>query len=76
MADENLKNKTKKGIYWTFFNQLVINGFSFVVGVVMARHLSPSDYGITALPAVLIDIANVFIYGGLSTALVRKPEIS
>lgn len=76
MADENLKNKTKKGVYWTFFNQLVINGFSFVVGVVMARHLSPSDYGITALPAVLIDIANVFIYGGLSTALVRKPEIS
>lgn len=72
---EDLKKKTKKGIFWTFFNSIANNGLSFVVGVIMARLLSPSDYGITALPAVFIVVANVFITGGLDSAMIRKQEL-
>lgn len=75
MPEESLKSKTKKGIYWTFFNQFANNGLQFVVGVIMARILSPSDYGITALPAVFMVVANVFIEGGFGSAMVRKPEL-
>lgn len=73
---ENLKHKTKKGIYWTFFNSFCNNGLSFIVGVIMARLLSPSDYGITALPAVFIVVANVFITGGFDSAMIRKKELT
>lgn len=76
MPEEGLKYKTKKGIHWTFFNQLCTNGLQFIVGVVMARLLSPSDYGITALPAVFIAIALVFIESGFNSAMVRKPTLN
>ena len=48
----------------------------FVVGIFMARMLSPSDYGITALPAVFLAIASVFIDGSFAAALIRKKELS
>lgn len=76
MSEENLKYKTKKGIHWTFINQLCTNGLQFLVGVVMARLLSPSDYGVTALPAVFIAIALVFIESGFGSAMVRKQQLS
>ena len=51
-------------------------GMTFIVGIFMARALSPEDYGITALPAVFMAIAGIFISGGFGTALIRKPEVS
>ena len=76
MAEESLKHKTKKGIYWTFFNQFATNGLTFVVGAIMARILSPTDYGIAAIPSIFIVIANVFIDAGFTSAMVRKPKLS
>lgn len=73
MAD-TLKQQTKKGLYWTFFNQFANYGMNFCVGIVMARLLSPSDYGITALPAVFMAVAGILQSGGLSDALVRKTD--
>ena len=57
---ENLKQQTKRGLYWSFFNQFANYGMQFCVGIVMARLLSPSDYGITALPAVFMAVAYIF----------------
>lgn len=71
----NLKQQTKKGLYWSFFNQFANYGTQFCVGIVMARLLSPSDYGITALPAVFMAVAGIFQSGGLYSALVRKPDL-
>ena len=48
----------------------------FIVGIFMARLLSPSDYGITALPAVFMAVAGVFISGGFGSALVRKENLT
>ena len=39
--EDNLKGKTKKGLYWSFFNQFANYGMQFCVGIVMARLLSP-----------------------------------
>ena len=76
MSEENLKHKTKVGLYWSFFNQFANNGLQFVVGIVMARLLSPEDYGITALPAVFMAIAGTLMDAGFSSAMVRKPELT
>lgn len=75
MSEQNLKDKTKKGLYWSFFNQFSTNGIQLIIGIVMARLLSPSDYGITAIPAVFMSIAGVFVGGGFSDALIRKTEL-
>ena len=76
MPEESLKYKTKKGLYWKFFDMCANYGMTFIVGIFMARALSPEDYGITALPAVFMAIAGIFISGGFGTALIRKPEVT
>jgi len=76
MAEESLKYKTKKGIYWTFLNQFANDGLAFFVGIVMARILSPEDYGITALPSVFLAVAGVLIKSGFGAALIRKPNLT
>ena len=76
MAEESLKYKAKKGLYWKFFDQFMNYGMQFIVGIFMARMLSPSDYGITALPAVFMAVSGVFISGGFGSALVRKESLS
>lgn len=76
MTNSDLKNKTKKGLYWTSINQFANYGMQFVIGLVLARLLSPEDYGITAIPAVFMSIAGVLIDSGFSNAMVRKPELT
>ena len=76
MSQDNLKYQTKKGLYWKFAEQFSNYGIQFIVGIFMARMLSPEDYGLTALPAVFMAISGIFVSGGFGTALVRKPELT
>lgn len=72
MDDSNLKNKIFSGLIWKFAERILAQGVSFIVSVVLARMLLPSDYGIVALILVFINIANVFVTSGFSTALVQN----
>lgn len=76
MAEQDLKHKTKKGLYWKFIDQLANQIMQFGVAIVMARLLSPEDYGITALPAVFMAVAGIFMDSGFGAALTRKPNIT
>ena len=75
MSQDNLKYQTKTGLYWKFAEQFSNYGIQFIVGIFMARMLSPEDYGLTALPAVFMAISGIFVSGGFGTALVRKPDL-
>ena len=75
MAEENLKFKTKKGLYWKFADIMANQGMQFIVGIFMARMLSPEDYGITAIPAVFMAIAGIFANAGFGQAMVSKQEL-
>ena len=72
----DLKYKTKVALYWKFFEQFSLYAMQFVIGIVMARLLSPSDFGIAALPTVFLSIAQVFIDGGFALALIRKSDVT
>lgn len=76
MSGADLKGKTRTGLYWTTLNQLSNYGIQFLIGIVMARLLSPEDFGISVLPAVFLAIAAVFIDCGFSSAMVRKPDLT
>lgn len=54
MSENNLRAQTKAGLYWKFAEKYTLYGVNFVIGIVMARLLSPSDFGISALPAVFL----------------------
>lgn len=73
---ESLKKKTVKGVAWTSLDQVATLGFGFVIGVILARLLSPSDYGMLAMIAVFNAIAFAFINSGFGNALIRKPDLT
>lgn len=75
MADD-LKNKTVKGVSWSFVEQILTRGANFIIGVILARLLTPTDYGLVGMIGVFIAVSQIFIDGGLSSALIRTKEPS
>ena len=73
---ESLKKKTIKGVAWTSIDQVATLGLAFIIGVILARILSPSDYGLLAMIAVFNAISFAFLDSGFGNALVRKPKIT
>lgn len=71
---EITKNKVISSIIWKFLERGGVQGIQFVLSIVLARLVSPSDYGIIALLLVFIQIATVFIQNGFNTALIQKKE--
>lgn len=60
---------------WKVFEQFSAKGITMIVSIVLARILSPSDYGLLALTAVFTNLSDILIDGGFSTALVQKKEV-
>ena len=59
---------------WRFAERCGAQGVSFIVSLVLARLLTPNDYGIVALMSVFISILGVFIDSGFSSALIQKKD--
>lgn len=68
----NLKKDTLKGVKWTAIEKISLQGIQFVIGLVLARLLMPSDFGIVGMLAIFISISQTFVDGGFSNALIRK----
>lgn len=73
---ESLKEKSIKGVSWSFVEQILTRGVNFVVGIILARLLSPNDYGLIGMLAVFLAISQLFIDGGLASALIREKDAS
>ncbi len=69
---EDLKHKTIKGVSWSLVEQILTRGANFVIGIILARLLTPTDYGLVGMIGVFIAFSQVFIDGGLSNALIRS----
>ena len=74
MTEESLKNKTIKGVAWSGIDNVTQYGVSFVVSIVLARLLSPDDYGLIGIIAIFTAVCSTFIYAGFGSALVRKKD--
>lgn len=70
-----LKQKTIHGVGWSFLDNISSAGITFLVGLVLARLLTPEQYGIMAMIAIFIAISNSIIDSGFSNALIRKPNV-
>lgn len=74
MAEESLKNKTVKGVAWSGIDNIAQFGVSFIVSIILARLLSPDDYGLLGIIAVFTAVCNAIINGGFTIALIRKKD--
>lgn len=70
----NIKSETVHGVKWTAINTFANTGFGFLLGIVLARLLTPTDYGTVGMMGIFLAIANVLVDSGFSTALIRKKD--
>lgn len=71
---ETIKNKAIKGAGWSFADSILGQGVMFIVGLVLARLLTPEDYGLLAYLTIIISISNSIVDSGFSNALIRKKD--
>ena len=70
----SLKQKTVSGLIWSFVDTLASQGISFIISIILARLLSPSEFGLIGMITIFIAISQSFINSGFSNALIRKKD--
>ena len=74
MTEGSLKKKTVKGVGWSAIDNVVQTGVTFVVSIILARILTPDDYGLIGIIAIFMTVCTSLINGGFTTALIRKKD--
>lgn len=70
----DLKQKTKIGIIWNILEKIAVQGIGFVLNIILARLLTPHDYGTVGMLTIFLTFSNVFIDSGFSRALIQKQD--
>ena len=73
---ESLKERTVSGFIWSFTENFFNLGITFIVGIILARLLSPREFGLIGMLTIFIAISQSFINSGFSQALIRKKDPS
>ena len=76
MQQESLKNKTIKGVGWSAADAILGQGVTFIVGLVLARLLSPDEYGLIGICLIFTTVLNGIVDSGFSNALIRKKDVT
>ena len=70
----DLRTTALRGVIWSAVERFSVQGVQFVIQLVMARLLLPSDYGLIGMLAIFMSLSQVFIDGGFSNALIQKKD--
>jgi len=68
----NLKQKTISGFTWSFIESIIGQGITFFVGIILARLLSPQEFGLIGMLTIFIALSQLLTDSGFSHALIRK----
>ena len=72
MMEESLKNRTIKGTFWSAADAFLGQGVTFFVGIILARMLTPAEYGLIGIVSIFTIILSGVVDSGFSNALIRK----
>ena len=72
MMEESLKNRTIKGTFWSAADAFLGQGVTFFVGIILARMLTPAEYGLIGIVSIFTIILSGAVDSGFSNALIRK----
>lgn len=76
MQQESLKDKTIKGTLWSAADAFLGQGITFLIGLILARLLSPKEYGLIGICLIFNVVLNGIVDSGFSNALIRKKEVT
>ena len=69
---ESLREKSVRGVTWSAIERFAMLGIQFVIQVVLARLLTPEDYGVVGILAVFLAVSQTFIDSGFTNALIQN----
>lgn len=67
----SLKTAAKKGIIWSFLDNVLLKGVTLIVTIILARILSPEDFGLIAIMTIFISLGNALTEGGMGNSIIR-----
>ncbi len=70
------QGKVIGGFFWSTVETIFSQFLTFTAGIILARLLSPEEFGLIGMITIFISISQIFITGGLNEALIRKETIS
>lgn len=73
---QSLKEKTVNGVGWSAAETFLARGVSFIIGLVLARLLSPEEYGLIGIVLIFVTILEGFVDSGFASSLIRKKDVS
>ncbi|MFC4784703.1 oligosaccharide flippase family protein [Nocardioides sp. MAHUQ-72] len=73
-GEPELADKIRRGIGWSTLNNLVLRAGSFAVGIVLARVLTPEQFGVYAVALTVQTVLMTLADLGLSADLIRSSE--
>lgn len=72
--EESIKNKTISGTIWSAADAFLGQGVTFLVGIILARLLTPAEYGLIGIVLIFTIILSSVVDSGFSNALIRKKD--
>ena len=72
----SLQVKAIKAVIYNMGSFIANISFGFLISIVLARLLTPSDYGLLGMVTIFIAISQLFIDSGMSSALIREKNPS
>lgn len=70
--DRELRQQTKTGILWSAIQRFSTQGIQFLTTLIMARILTPAEYGTIGMLSIFLAVSSVFVDSGFVNALTRK----
>jgi teichuronic acid exporter len=70
----NLKKRAYSGVFWSAIELLSYQFISFIIGLIIARILDPSDYGLMGMISIFIALGQSVVESGFNSALIQKKE--
>ncbi|MEQ3162223.1 lipopolysaccharide biosynthesis protein [Parabacteroides goldsteinii] len=71
---DSVKHQAVKGVMWSAVERFSVQGIQFVLTIIIARLVLPSEYGLIAMLSVFLAIAQTFVDSGFSNALIQKKD--
>ena len=75
MNEKQTTTKVLNGLFWKLMENGGAQGVQFLVSIILARLLSPEEYGVVGVILIFVTIANVLVQNGFSTALIQKRKV-
>ena len=69
---KQLKEKAINGAVWTSIHKCASLLLGFISGIILARLLTPHDYGVIGMLSIFLAVSTTFIDGGFGSALIQK----